>query len=85
MVSGVRRLLVAVRRGAGVGVLVGLLLLPLHVEAVGSGDLDPSFGGDGTVTHQTSGVAALTRPTALALQSDGKIVVAGHSYGRWQP
>ena len=49
MVSGARRLLVAVRRGGGVGVLVGLLLLPLHVGAVGSGDLDTSFGGDGTV------------------------------------
>jgi hypothetical protein len=49
MVSGVRRLQVALRRGAGAGVLAGLLLLPLHVGAVGSGDRDPSFGGDGMV------------------------------------
>ena len=49
MVSGARRLLAAVRRGGGVGVLAGLLLLPLGVGAVGSGDLDTSFGGDGTV------------------------------------
>ena len=49
MVSGVRRLQAVVRRGGGVGVLAGLLLLPLHVGAVGSGDLDSSFGDDGTV------------------------------------
>ena len=135
MVSGVRRLQAAVRRGGGVGALVGLLLLPLGVGAVGSGDLDPSFGGDGTVTTSfgsgssgygpgpsgrrqdcggrlcplpvapltlpwraicptapwmrasaamarcspTSGVAAMTAAYALALQPDGKIVVAGES------
>jgi hypothetical protein len=49
MVSGARRLLVAMRRRVGVlaGVLAGLL--PLHVGAVGTGDIDPSFGGDGMV------------------------------------
>jgi hypothetical protein len=47
MISGMSQLLAAVRRGGGVGVLAGLLLLPLRVAAVGSGDLDTSFGGDG--------------------------------------
>jgi hypothetical protein len=47
MVSGVR-LQAEVRRGGGVGVLAGLLL-PLGVGAVGSGHLDASFSGDGTV------------------------------------
>jgi Domain of unknown function (DUF5122) beta-propeller len=78
MVSGVCRLLVAVRRGAGVGVLVGLLLLHLHVEALGSWDLDPSFGGDGTVLTGF-GSGSWDVGHTLALQPDGKIVVAGVS------
>jgi uncharacterized delta-60 repeat protein len=61
-------------------VLVGLLLLPLPAGAVWSGDLDPSFGGDGTMlTDFGSGSSDVA--TALALQPDGKIVVAGVSYG----
>lgn len=47
MVSGARRLQVAVWRGGRAGVLAGLLLLPLRVGALGSGDLDTSFGGGG--------------------------------------
>jgi uncharacterized delta-60 repeat protein len=78
MVSGARGLQAAVRRGGGVGVLAGLLLLPLHVGAVGSGDLDPSFGGDGTVLTDF-GSGSSDGASALAIQSDGKIVVAGYS------
>ena len=64
--------------GRGVGVLAGLLLLPLRVGAVGSGGLDPSFGGDGTVlTDFGSGSCDVAH--TLALQPDGKIVVAGAS------
>jgi uncharacterized delta-60 repeat protein len=40
------------------------------------GSLDPSFGGDGIITT-TIGVAAICN--ALAIQSDGKLVVAGSS------
>jgi uncharacterized delta-60 repeat protein len=57
---------------------VGLLLLPLPVVALGSGDLDPSFGGHGTVLTDFDGGSPDTL-AALALQPDGKIVVAGWS------
>ena len=76
MVSGVRRLQAAVRRGRGVGVLAGLLLLPLRVGALGSGDLDTSFGGDGTVLTDF-GSGSFDEAHTMALQPDGKIVVAG--------
>lgn len=78
-VSGVRRLQAVVRRGGGVGVLAGLLLLPLGVGAVGSGGLDTSFGGDGKVlTDFGSGSSDVAY--ALAIQPDGKIVAVGDSY-----
>jgi uncharacterized delta-60 repeat protein len=72
-----RRLQAAVWRGTGVGVLAGLLLLPLSVGAVEAGDLDISFGGDGTVLTDFGGGS--TKATALALQHNSKIVVAGSS------
>ena len=78
MVSGARQLQAAVRHRGGVGGLVGLLLLPLGVGAVGSGDLDTSFGGDGTVVTDF-GSGSYDQATALALQPDGKIVAAGSS------
>jgi uncharacterized delta-60 repeat protein len=78
MVSGAKLLQAAVRRGVGMVVLAGLLLLPLHVGAVGSGDLDTSFGGDGKVTT-SFGSGSFDFANALVIQSDGKIVVAGWS------
>jgi uncharacterized delta-60 repeat protein len=78
MVSGVRWFQAVVWRGGGMGVLTGLLLLPLHVGAVGSGDLDTSFGGDGRVTT-SFGSGRVDTATALTLQPDGKIVAAGVS------
>jgi len=80
MRSGVRRLPAAVRRGGGIGVLAGLLLLPLSVGAVGSGDLDPSFGDAGTVLTDF-GSGSNDYVNALVIQTDGKIVVAGSSDG----
>lgn len=68
----------AVRHGGGVGVLVGLLLLPLPVGALGPGDLGPSFGGHGTVLTDFECGSPDTL-AALAIQPDGKIVVAGYS------
>jgi uncharacterized delta-60 repeat protein len=41
------------------------------------GSLDPTFDGDGKVT---SSLAGDTRQTSVALQADGKIVVAGSNY-----
>jgi serralysin len=59
-----------------VGMLVGLLTMAASASASAApGDLDPTFGGgDGTVTTDFGG----TDPArAVAVQSDGKIVVAG--------
>ena len=65
------------QRGMGrLALLIGLLMFPLHVGAQGPGDLDPSFGVDGMVTTDFGdGTDEIAR--AIALQSDGKIVVAG--------
>lgn len=43
-----------------------------------SGTLDPTFHGDGTVTTGFGG--ALAAASAVAIQSDGKIVAAGQSW-----
>ena len=43
------------------------------------GDLDPSFGGDGIVTTRTDIEHTYQFVRSVALQSDGKIVVAGYS------
>jgi sugar lactone lactonase YvrE len=57
-----------------------VLLLPLGVEAVGSGDLDPSFSGAGRVLTDF-GPGSWDRAAAVAIQADGKLVVAGASNG----
>ena len=44
------------------------------------GDLDRSFGGAGTVTTQISGPLGGGSANAVAIQPDGKIVVAGYAY-----
>ena len=59
-----------------VAVLAAVLLLPLRVGALGTGDLDTSFGGTGQVTTDFGGNRA-NRAAAVALQPDRKIVVAG--------
>jgi uncharacterized delta-60 repeat protein len=57
------------------GIVVALLALPASAGAA-PGDLDPTFGGDGLVTTDFGG----TDPArAVAVQSDGKIVVVGGS------
>jgi hypothetical protein len=79
MVNGAGRLQAAVRRGGGVGVLAGLLLLPLGVGAVRSGDLDTGFGGDGMVTTRFGSGDTNDYASAVAIQPDGRMVVAGYS------
>jgi uncharacterized delta-60 repeat protein len=46
-----------------------------------NGNLDPSFSGDGrqNLTFGTSGFGGVERATAVAVQADGKIVVAGYT------
>jgi len=69
-----KRLLTRGRRRGGLGILVlaGLLLLPAAAVAQEAGDLDVTFGSEGKVTTEIMGTAF-----AAALQTDGKIVVAG--------
>ncbi len=66
-------------RGLGAGLLASLLIglsVPADVQAA-PGDLDPTFGSGGTVITDSGGFDAAT---ALVLQPDGKIVVAGFSF-----
>jgi uncharacterized delta-60 repeat protein len=56
--------------------MLALLLLPLRVTALGSGDLDTSFGGTGKIlTNFSTGSSEIAH--AVAMQPDGKIVVVG--------
>jgi serralysin len=67
---------------AAVSVLgLGWLLLGFPVSALAAGgQLDPTFGGDGKVTTHFAGETdAAAR--AVAIQTDGKLVVAGDSFG----
>jgi hypothetical protein len=60
--------------------LLAAVLLPLGVGAQGTGDLDTSFGGDGKVTTGFQ-PGSQDFAVAVALQPDGKLVVAGTSNG----
>jgi hypothetical protein len=77
MVNALRWFQAAVRREGGVGA-GGVLLLP---ERGGQrvGDLDTSFGGNGTVLTDF-GSRSFDEARAVAIQPDGKIVVAGSSF-----
>src|SRR5688572_6216522 len=61
--------------------LVALLLgavAPVTAYAGGAGSLDRSFAGDGTLT---ASVGRWSSAQAVAIQPDGKIVVAGYASG----
>jgi uncharacterized delta-60 repeat protein len=60
----------------GARILAGLLLLPVGVMAQEAGDLDTSFGVEGRVITDF-GDTEMGR--ALAVQSDGKIIVVGNT------
>lgn len=63
------------RLGVLSGLVIGLFILLLTVTlAANSGDLDPTFGNGGIVTTMTDGSSG----NSVALQADGKIVVAGY-------
>ena len=61
-------------------ILAGLLLLPLNLMAQQAGDLDTTFGVGGKVLTDISGEN--DEGQDVALQPDGKIVVAGFSPNR---
>jgi uncharacterized delta-60 repeat protein len=60
------------------GALVLLFVTTSPGSAAAPGDLDPSFGGDGKVTTDVGG---LDQADGVAIQRDGKIVVAGSAGG----
>lgn len=62
------------RAAAVVSLAVILLVAPAPVRAA-DGDLDPSFGGTGSVVVPVSGTEV--DAAGMALQADGRIVVAG--------
>jgi len=62
------------------GIVASMLgLVPAQGYAVANGDLDPSFGTGGKVTTDIWSSGDVGQD--VAVQSDGKIVVAGYSYG----
>ena len=63
-----------------VGLLVALLMTLSSVHAVQAapGDLDPTFDSDGRVTTDFAGNSDVA--FALAIQADGKLVVAGRAW-----
>ena len=65
-------------RNSRIGAKLSILFLtPLlaHSQVVTPGDLDPSFGTGGTRFIQVPGYSADT--SAVAVQADGKLVIAG--------
>src|SRR5690349_11123753 len=65
------------RRPVALSFIAGLLLVIAAASAAKSapGDLDPTFGGDGVI--RTDLTPAEDHGFAVAIQPDGKIVVAG--------
>ena len=49
------------------------------------GTLDPTFSGDGIVTTSFGGSASIDSAMAVAIQSNGKIVVAGQEGSQSNP
>jgi uncharacterized delta-60 repeat protein len=70
--------LARVQRQHLVGMLFGLLLLPVGVIAQEAGDLDTSFGVEGKVI--TDFIGDNDEAQAVALQTDGRIVAVGHTF-----
>ena len=71
-------------RSAAIVASIGLGAIMIAVMAAPAmalpGELDPAFGGDGRVTTNFGGDDG---GNAVAIQSDGKIVVAGHAYNHF--
>lgn len=63
--------------GLSVVALIALLLVGINQTLAASGDLDSSFGSGGKVTTPVGSGRDLAQ--AMALQTDGKIVVAGYA------
>ncbi|MFI9150786.1 delta-60 repeat domain-containing protein [Streptomyces sp. NPDC053367] len=69
-----------VRAGAAAAAALALLLASPGPAHAASGDLDPSFGGNGRVVTPDI-IYAPEEGHGLAVQDDGKLVVVGSFYG----
>ena len=70
--------------GMRAGLLCSVLftLSLVHLVRAAPGDLDRSFGTGGLVTTDFSGASGFDIAYAIAIQQDGKIVVAGDTLAR---
>jgi len=59
---------------------LALNILTYTIAFAASGDLDPTFSGDGKVTTNIGGALVNDAAWGLAVQSDGKIVTVGDHY-----
>ena len=71
----------SLRRLSGVLLAATLTTLPSPANAA-PGSLDPSFGVDGWVVTELGGMVS-TYASAVAVQPDGRIVVAGSAFNRF--
>jgi uncharacterized delta-60 repeat protein len=62
------------------GLGAAIVLLAAIAPATAGGALDTTFSGDGVVVKDLSGTGSSDEATAVAVQSDGKIVTAGRVY-----
>src|SRR2546422_6353191 len=73
-----RPLVVAVRHACALIVVFSVCMLQvLSASAAGAGNLDPSFGGDGTVTADLGGDDFVSH---LVVRPDGTILVIGTTF-----
>jgi len=65
--------------------VLALSLLTYTIALAASGDLDPTFSGDGKVTTNVGGVLVNDYGRGIAIQPDGKIVAVGDHFTNWDP
>src|SRR3989338_7195194 len=52
----------------------------LPIQSFALGELDIDFAGDGTIINDFSGVSGFDEANAVAVDSQGRVVIAGHLY-----
>lgn len=61
--------------------VLGIVLLTANLCTARAGTLDPSFGSGGKLTTPFFGPTSDTGRSVVAMQADGKVVVAGTRNG----
>jgi len=64
--------------------VMALSLLSFTIALAASGDLDTTFSGDGKVRTNIGGVLVNDRARGVAIQPDGKIVVVGDHFDKFE-